>query len=151
MIREVFSDKGAICAEILVSLPTWFGIPESNATYKRDVEFLPMFVAEEGGRFQGFIALKRHTPHAFEIHVLGVRPELHRKGIGQALVARGESLVRDSGARFLTVKTLSASHPDPGYAKTRAFYAAMGYVPIEEFATLWNPDNPAVMMLKVLS
>jgi len=150
MIREIISGKGAVCAEILASLPDWFGIPESNAAYKRDVEFLPMFVAEEDGRAQGFIALERHTPHAFEIHVLGVRPELHRKGLGRALVARAESLVRDSGARFLTVKTLSESHPDPGYAKTRAFYAAMSFVPIEEFATLWNPDNPAVMLLKVL-
>ncbi len=150
MIREIISSKGAVCAEILASLPDWFGIPESNAAYKRDVEFLPMFVAEEDGRAQGFIALKRHTPHAFEIHVLGVRPELHRKGLGRALVAHAESLVRDSGARFLTVKTLSESRPDPGYAKTRAFYDAMGFMPIEEFATLWNPDNPAVMLLKVL-
>jgi GNAT superfamily N-acetyltransferase len=150
MIREVLAGKGAICAEILASLPTWFGIPESNAAYKRDVEFLPMFVAEEEGRVQGFIALKRNTPYAFEIHVLGVRPELHRMGIGRSLVARAESLTREGGARFLTVKTLSANHPDAGYAKTRAFYAAMGFVPIEEFGTLWNPDNPALMMLKVL-
>ena len=150
MIREVHSRKGAICAEILASLPDWFGIPESNAAYTRDVEFLPMFVAEDGGRVQGFIALKRHTPFAFAIHVLGVRPDLHRKGFGRALVARGEELVRESGVRFLTVKTLSATHPDPGYAKTRAFYMAIGFVPIEEFGTLWNPDNPAVMLLKVL-
>jgi GNAT superfamily N-acetyltransferase len=150
MIREAFCSKGAICAEILASLPDWFGIPESNAAYKRDVEVLPMFVAEDAGRPQGFITLKRHTPFAFEIHVLGVRPELHRKGFGRALVARAEILVREKGARFLTVKTLSASHPDPGYAKTRAFYLAMGFVPIEEFGTLWSPDNPAVMMLKVL-
>jgi GNAT superfamily N-acetyltransferase len=150
MIREASSGKGAICAEILASLPDWFGLPESNAAYKRDVEVLPMFVAEDTGRPQGFITLKQHTPFAFEIHVLGVRPELHRKGFGRALVARAEILVREKGARFLTVKTLSASHPDPGYAKTRAFYLAMGFVPIEEFGTLWNPDNPAVMMLKVL-
>jgi GNAT superfamily N-acetyltransferase len=109
-----------------------------------------MFVAEEGGCIQGFIALKRHTPYAFEIHVLGVRLELHRRGLGRALVERAEWLAREGGARFLTVKTLSESHPDPGYATTRAFYAAMGFVPIEEFGTLWNPDNPAVMMLKVL-
>jgi len=150
MIREILSGKGAICAEILASLPDWFGIPESNAAYKRDVESLPTFVAEADGRVRGFIALKRQTPYAFEIHVLGVRPELHRRGLGRALVARGELLARENGARFLTVKTLSESHPDPGYAKTRAFYAAIGFVPIEEFGTLWNPDNPAVMLLKVL-
>ena len=151
MIREIFFGKGAVCAEILASLPDWFGIPESNAAYKRDVEQLPMFVAEDDGHAQGFIALKRHSPFAFEIHVMGVRPERHRTGVGRELVARAEARAREDGARFLTVKTLSSVHPDPGYAKTRAFYAAMGFVPIEEFGTLWNPDNPAVMMLKVLS
>jgi GNAT superfamily N-acetyltransferase len=151
MIQELFTDKGAVCAEILASLPTWFGMPESNAAYKRDVELLPMFVAEDGGRVQGFIALKRQTAHAFEIHVLGVRPELHRKGLGRALVARAEGHARENIARFLTVKTLSSTHRDPGYAKTRAFYEAMGFLPIEEFGTLWSPDNPALMLLKVLT
>src|SRR6516164_6337462 len=73
MIIEVTSNKGAICAEILATLPHWFGIPESNAAYKRDVEHLPMFAAVEDGRVLGFLALKVHTPHAVEIHVMGVR------------------------------------------------------------------------------
>ena len=151
MIREVFADKGAICADILASLPDWFGIPESNAAYRRDVEQLPMFVAEERGRILGFIALKQQTAYAFEIHVLGVRPQHHRSGLGRALVSRGEMHACEQGARFLTVKTLSSMHPDPGYAKTRAFYSAMGFLPIEEFGTLWNPENPALMLLKVLA
>jgi GNAT superfamily N-acetyltransferase len=151
MIHELFANKGAVCAEILASLPEWFGMPESNAAYKRDVEELPMFAAEDGGRVHGFIALKRHTAYAFEIHVMGVRPELHRKGLGRALVVRAVVHAHENGARFLTVKTLSSAHPDAGYARTRAFYEAMGFLPIEEFGTLWNPDNPAVMLLKVLT
>jgi GNAT superfamily N-acetyltransferase len=151
MIREVSSDKGAICAEILAALPSWFGIPESNAAYKRDVESLPMFVYEDDGRARGFIALKRNTAHAYEIHVLGVRPEHHRNGLGRALVIRAEAHARENGAQFLTVKTLSAAHPDAGYAKTRAFYAALGFLPIEEFGTLWSADNPALMLLKPLT
>jgi GNAT superfamily N-acetyltransferase len=116
----------------------------------RNVEALPVFAAEEKGRVEGFIALKPMTPYAFEIHVLGVRPERHRKGIGRALLFRAENYVRENRVRYLTVKTLSSSHPDPGYARTRAYYVAMGFEPIEEFGTLWNPENPAVMMLKVL-
>src|SRR3982074_83790 len=136
MSREASFDKRAICAEILASLPSWFGIPDSNAAYRRDVESLPMFVAEDERRAQGFLALKRHTAHAFEIHVMGVRPELHRKGLGRALVARAEAHARENRAQFLTVKTLSSSHPDLGYARTRAFYEAMGFLPIEEFGSL---------------
>ena len=150
MIREIHSCTGAVCAEILASLPHWFGIPESNAAYKRDVESLPMFVAEDNGRVQGFIALKQHTPHAIEIRVMGVRPERHRGGFGRGLVARAEAYARERAARFLTVKTRSPSAPDEGYAKTRAFYEAVGFLPVEEFPTLWNPQNPALMLVKVV-
>ena len=151
MIREVHSEKGAICAEILAALPHWFGMPESNAAYVRDVESLPMFAALDEGRVAGFIAIKEQTPHAYEIHVLGVRPELHRKGFGRALVTRSEAVVRSRGAQFLTVKTLAPSRFDEGYARTRAFYVGLGFLPIEEFPTLWNPENPALLMLKVLA
>jgi hypothetical protein len=48
----------------------------------------------------------------------------------------------------LQVKTLSASRPDPGYDKTRAFYLAFGFRPLEEFPTLWYPSNPALQLIK---
>lgn len=151
MIIEVTSDKGAICAEILSTLPHWFGIPKSNAAYKRDVETMPMFAAVENGRVLGFLALNQHTPNAVEIHVMGVRPEHHRSGLGRALVMRAEEWVRARGARFFTVKTRSPSAPDPNYAKTHCFYEAMGFVPIEEFPTLWDLENPALMLAKYLA
>jgi GNAT superfamily N-acetyltransferase len=151
MIRELHDNKGAVCAEILATLPTWFGIPESNAAYTRDVETMPVFIAEEGGAIEGFLALNRHTPHAFEIHVMGVRPQKHRNGLGRALVARAEDYARAKGARFLTVKTRSDSRPDPGYLKTLAFYVGIGFSPIEEFPLLWDPENPALMLIKTLT
>jgi GNAT superfamily N-acetyltransferase len=150
-IVEVTSGKGALCAAILKTLPDWFGIPDANAAYERAVETMPMFAAFEDERALGFLALKRHTPHAAEIHVMGVRPEHHRAGLGRALVARAERYVLAIGARFLTVKTLSPKHPDPGYAKTRAFYAAAGFLALEEFPDLWDPENPSLMLIKVLN
>lgn len=151
MIIEVTSGKGEICAEILATIPQWFGLPESNEAYKRDVEAMTMFAALENGRVVGFLALKQHTPHAVEIHVMGARPEHHRSGVGRALVARAEEWVRASGARFFTVKTRSPSAPDPNYAKTHRFYEAMGFLPIEEFPLLWDPKNPALMLAKYLA
>ena len=53
-------------------------------------------------------------------------------------------------AAVLQVKTLSESHPDAGYAKTRAFYRAMGFHPLEEFKTLWGEANPCLLMVKKL-
>jgi GNAT superfamily N-acetyltransferase len=151
MIIEVTSNKGVICAEILATIPQWFGLPESNAAYKRDVERMAMFAAIEDERALGFLALNQHTPHAVEIHVMGVRPEHHRSGLGRALVVRAEDWVRARGARFFTVKTRSLSAPDPNYAKTHRFYEAMGFLPIEEFPTLWDPQNPALMLAKYLA
>lgn len=151
MITEVTSGKRAVCADILKSLPQWFGIPESNAAYERAVETLPMFGAVKDGAVIGFLALEKKAPQAFEIHVMGVRPEHHRHGIGAALVTRAEVFAREDGARVLTVKTLSPSHPDPNYRKTRAFYEKMGFIPLEEFPTLWNPENPALMLAKFLA
>ena len=149
-VVEIVKDKGATCAEILAALPHWFGIPESNAAYARDVEALPMFGAEQGGRVIGFLALKPQTPYATEIAVMGVRPEFHRRGAGTALVQHVEGLLRRNGRRFLTVKTRSDSRPDEGYARTLAFYQALGFVPIEEFPTLWNLENPALMLIKAV-
>ena len=54
------------------------------------------------------------------------------------------------GVEFLQVKTLSPAHPDEGYVKTRAFYFAYGFRPLEEFPTLWDPDNPALQMIKTV-
>jgi GNAT superfamily N-acetyltransferase len=149
-VVEVTQNKGALCAEILAALPTWFGMHESNAAYIRDVEAMPMFAVFDGAKPLGFIALGRSTPSAIEIHVMGVRPEQHRGGVGRALVERAEAFARKAAVPFLTVKTLSSRDADEGYARTRAFYTAMGFLPVEELPESWTPDNPLVVMLKVL-
>ena len=48
------------------------------------------------------------------------------------------------------VKTLAASHPSPEYAQTRAFYEALGYVPLEVFPTLWAAHLPVLQLVKAL-
>ncbi|NQT65527.1 MAG: GNAT family N-acetyltransferase, partial [FCB group bacterium] len=61
-----------------------------------------------------------------------------------------EENLRKKNKKFLTVKTLSASHLDEGYAKTREFYKACGFVPVEEFKELWGKENPCLFMAKAL-
>jgi hypothetical protein len=36
-------------------------------------------------------------------------------------------------------------------AATRAFYQAVGFLPIEEFPDLWGAENPCLLMLRPLS
>ncbi len=142
--------QGAVCEAILRALPEWFGIEEATAQYIRAIDDLPTFVAFVVGRAVGFMTVKQHFPQSAELYVLGVLPEMHHRGVGRALLARVEAYLREQGVEYLHVKTLSASHPDPGYAKTRAFYEAMGFRPLEEFKTLWDEANPCLLMVKKL-
>ena len=65
------------------------------------------------------------------------------------MLAETERLVRADDARLLTVKTLGPSRPSKEYDDTRHFYAACGFLPVEEFLDLW-PDNPCLLMAKPL-
>ncbi len=149
-LRVQQDGAGAICADILATLPTWFGIPESVAAYVVAAETQPSVVAILGGRESGILTLGLHSPYAAEIVVMGVLPEHHRTGIGRALVEAAESWLAGRDIEFLQVKTLSPRHPDPGYVATRAFYFGCGFRPLEEMLDLWGPDDPALQMIKVV-
>ena len=135
---------------LIAALPGWFGIPESNAAYLDDLARLPSWVALVDGRVVGAITLERHFTTSFEVHFMAVRPELHRRGIGRALLRHVEGEARARGGRWLHVKTLAPSDPDPNYARTRAFYEGMGFFPLFESAALWGPENPAVVLVRAL-
>jgi ribosomal protein S18 acetylase RimI-like enzyme len=139
------------CEEILRHLPEWFGIEEALVQYVRDLESLPGFVALGRGEILGFIALRHHNPLASEIHVLAVRRDRHRSGAGKALVLHAESELTRNKGKLIQVKTLGPSHPDPGYSATRAFYAALGFIPLEETTAMWGENQPCLIMVKPLS
>jgi N-acetylglutamate synthase-like GNAT family acetyltransferase len=54
----------------------------------------------------GFASINKHFSETAEIHVMGIQPEFHGKGIGHQL--------------------------------------------LEEFKTLWGPDNPCLFLVKAL-
>jgi len=141
--------RGA-CAGILRRLPDWFGIESANEAYIAALGRLPTFVALLDGSPAGFIAVEDHLAGAAEIHVLAVAPELHRHGIGTELMRHAESSARARGRTIVHVKTLGPSHPDPGYARTRAFYVARGYQPLFESTAFWGEDQPTLVLVKLL-
>ena len=98
----------------------------------------------------GLLTLLRHSRYAAEVYVMAVLPELHRQGIGRALLGHAEGILAAEGVEFLQVKTLAPSKPDHAYDGTRAFYLAYGFRPLEEFRNLWDAENPALQMIKVI-
>ena len=54
-----------------------------------------------------------------------------------------------SGIELLCVQTLGSSHPSPEYIETRAFYEAMGFLPLLEFRQEgWK--GPTLIMVRRL-
>ena len=139
---------GAVCAEILATVPHRFGISQANEEYRRLADRSATLVAIDDGRAVGFVTVVRHSPHGAELAVLAVRPELHRHGLGRQLVAAAEERLRSEGVEYVQVKTLSASAGDEPYLRTLAFYLALGFRVLEEMPTLWDAANPAVLLVK---
>lgn len=142
--------QSVACEPILRALPDWFGIEEAIIHYVKEIEQLPTFTAQVEGRVVGFLSIKQHYPYAAEMYVMGVLPAYHRAGMGRALVRSAEEYLRAKGVAYLQVKTLGPSHPDRFYARTRAFYEAMGFRPLEEFSQIWDAANPCLIMVKGL-
>ncbi len=142
--------KAAACEPVLRSLPAWFGIEEAIVHYVGEIDHLPTFLAGDSGGLIGFVSLKQHNPSSAEVYVMAIRQEVHRQGVGRALIERAREWLRVQGVEYLQVKTLGPSHPDAGYAKTRAFYGAVGFRPLEELTELWDERNPCLIMVQRL-
>jgi ribosomal protein S18 acetylase RimI-like enzyme len=131
-------------------LPTWFGVQQSVEDYVAVADGSPSVIASVGGGDVGFLTLVDHNPYASEVYVMAILPDYHRRGIGRKMLQHVETSLARTGVEFLQVKTLSARSPDEGYEKTRAFYLAYGFRPLQEFPELWGPDNPALQLVKVV-
>ncbi len=142
--------KAAICEPILRSLSDWFGIEDDIINYLADIDRLPTFLAADSDQVLGFLTLKQHNPYSAEVLVMGCCKDVHRKGIGRALMEHAEEWLTGEGVEYLQVKTLGPSHGDKNYAKTRAFYQALGFRPLEEFKQIWDEHNPCLVMVKKL-
>ena len=154
-------DAPATVERLLQSLPGWFGIDAANAAYIEAARELPTYLARpaaNAGRDGyaapepvGVLLARRHFQNSAEIHLMAVAPDLHRRGVGRALVAALEADLISDGCQLLQVKTLGPSSPDAGYALTRRFYTSLRFMPLEELTDLWGPQNPCLVMVKVLS
>jgi len=143
-IRE---SRAQVCREILGELPDWFGIPEALEAYVSVAEQSDMFGCVNGGIVGGFVVVRKTSEVTTEIHVMAVRPSLHRRGLGSELVDVAARWAKDNGSRYLTVKTMGPSRSNAAYDATRKFYTSVGFEPIEEIEGTW-PGIPCLLMIK---
>ncbi|MFZ2016337.1 MAG: GNAT family N-acetyltransferase [Nocardioides sp.] len=142
------ADPSAV-AEILATLPEWFGIPEAKASYVDDAGRLPSYLAVDGDDVVGVVLLAEHFPEARELHLLAVRRDRRGRGIGRMLVEAVASDLREAGVRVLEVHTVGPSYEDAGYAQTREFYLATGFVAMNELPGIdWS--GPTLILVRPL-
>ena len=124
--------------------------PRPTRRYVADAGRLPSYLAVDGDEVVGRRARSRSTsrsrasctcsPYA----VTGTA-----KGIGRALVEAVESDLRAAGVRLLEVHTVGPSRESEGYARTREFYLATGFVAMNELQRIdWN--GPTLILVKPL-
>jgi GNAT superfamily N-acetyltransferase len=144
------SGSGELCRRLLGQLPDWFGIPEAVEELADRADGATAVVAISGRLEIGLMTLVRHTRYAAEIDVMAVAPEHHRQGVGRSMLDYAERLMARDGVEYLQVKTLADSVDYEPYERTRAFYAACGFRPLQVFPDLWDPENPALQLIKRL-
>lgn len=136
---------------ILESLPDWFEDPEAIDNYVSaagDIQFVSR-VAVELGNLLGVSLSRRHFCESAELHLIAVDPAAHGRGIGRALIDQATADLREDGCKLLSVHTVGPSFENEPYARTRAFYRAMGFYPLEEHNKLdW--DGPTLIPVRQL-
>jgi ribosomal protein S18 acetylase RimI-like enzyme len=151
VIRPLARTDAEACDAVVLSLPYHFGHERGRAECARAVRTQEGLVAVEEGDVIGFLTLRRHDPRSAEITWMAVRADRRRRGVGRELVERAvDDLARD-GVELLSLLTVAESEPDwretDNYADTRAFYRAVGFVPLRELA-LESWDERAVILAR---
>lgn len=143
------AEKSAACDRIIHKLPNWFGLPDSNAHYIKDISDKDTLAVESDGQICGLLALCYHFDRVAEIWWMGVAPDFHGRGIGAALVNVAKARSREKSCRKMAVQTLSPRRKDTLYARTRTFYEKSGFESFVEFNE--NDVNPMMWMVMELN
>jgi tRNA pseudouridine38-40 synthase len=130
---------------IAQELGEWF-TPQGLAELTIDAPLQSGFIAAARGQPVGFI-LFNVTQGVARITWMAVARAQHRCGIGRRMIDRLLAHLRTVGVTEIHVETPGPSVDCEPYARTRAFYAAMGFT---EHRRTPQPDNPQCPELLVL-
>jgi ribosomal protein S18 acetylase RimI-like enzyme len=153
-VRPLAAGDAATCDQIILTLPHHFGHEGGRRQCAHDVRTSPGLVAVLDQTVVGFLTVRHHFATSAEITWMAVHAAHRRRGIGRALIRQLCADLSADGYRLLLVFTLASSEeedafPD-GYAGTRAFYQAQGFIPAREFPDYW-PDSTALLLVRPLT
>lgn len=103
---------------------------------------------EEDSRITGFCyaVQEAFTDGTWNMLALAVLPDRQGNGIGRAIVATLEKLLRDKNNRVLIVDTSGSE----SFAGTRSFYQRCGYTEEARIRDYWGPGDDKIVFWKAL-
>jgi ribosomal protein S18 acetylase RimI-like enzyme len=153
VIRPLTPADAEACDAVVLTLPYHFGNDAGRAECARAVRAQDGLVALEEAEVVGFLTLERHDPRSAEITWMAVRADRRRQGVGRRLIEQAIDDLSVDGVELLSVLTMAESEPEEresdNYADTRAFYRALGFVPLRELA-LEEWDDRAVILVRAV-
>jgi GNAT superfamily N-acetyltransferase len=154
-VRPLTVEDAPVCDQIILSLPHHFGYESGRIACAEAVCTSEGWVATLGSRVIGFLTVQDHFDTTAEITWMAVHAQYRRQGIGQRLIQRLRQEKKAWGYRLLLVSTLAPSYDEgpteDGYAGTRAFYQAAGFLALREVPLYWGEgSDPALLLVMPL-
>jgi GNAT superfamily N-acetyltransferase len=155
-VRPLTIEDASACDQIILSLPRYFGYEAGRAACAEAVRSSEGWVATLDGCVVGFLTVQDYFDTTAEITWMAVHVQHRGQGIGKQLIQRLRQETKARGYRLLLVATLAPSYDegpteDGGYARTRAFYQAAGFLPVREVPFYWGEgSDPALLLVMPL-
>ncbi len=123
-------------------------LPDMVTAHLNGQEEAVWLTAHADGRAAGlsYAIPEQMTDGTWNMLALAVHPELQGHGLGAALVAATEAALRAAGHRLLLVDTSGTD----AFARTRAFYAGLGYKQEACIRDFWADGDDKVTFRKAL-
>lgn len=154
MMEVVHDESGRLADEGLALAATLRDnfTPSALTDMARDMETYGMTAAVSDGQMVGFVITKRKHLMVAEILWIAVAESRQNRHIGTTLVETVTEELGMDGVRLIEAKTLSGLCDYGPYVKTRGFWQANGFLPVEEVDPFpgWDPGNPCVIYIRPL-
>lgn len=151
MIKLIKNQKEIekIMKESFNDLHDWFEDDNANLNYINTCK-KSIFVADcEYEIYKGFISLIPTSKFTAELHIMGVKKEFQRQGIGRKLFEFAKQKAKNQGFEFLQVKTVKEGIYKE-YDATNKFYKSLGFKEFEVIPEIWDENNPCQIYIMAI-